>query len=46
MKLQVSVIKREEVRTHVAEAGRVCLDRRAGDSGSVYVGSPIYRLVS
>ena len=46
MKVHVSVLKREEVRTHVAEGGRVRLDRRAGDSGSVYVGSPIYRLVS
>ena len=46
MKVHVSVLKREEVRTHVADAGRVCLDRRAGDSGSVNVGSPIYRLVS
>ena len=46
MKVHVSVLKRVEVRAHFAEAGRVCLDRRAGDSGSVYVGSPIYRLVS
>ena len=46
MKVHVSDLKREEVRTHTAESGRVCLDRRSGDSGSVYVSSPIYRLVS
>jgi hypothetical protein len=46
MKVHVSVLKREEVRTHVAKAGTISLDRRTGDSGSVYVGSPIYRLVS
>ena len=46
MLLLLSVVRSENVRTHVAMAGKIGREYRGGDSGSVGFGSPIYRLVS
>jgi len=42
----MSVVVAEELRDHAGDASDLGLDRRAGESGSDNVGSPIYRLVS
>jgi len=46
MNLQVSILMREELRTHVAIAGELGRYWRGGGRGSLDIGSPIYRLVS
>jgi hypothetical protein len=46
MNLQLSVIRRGELRTHAADAGELVEYWRGGESGSIDLGSPIYRLVS
>ena len=46
MNLQVSILRREEVWTHAANAGELGRYWRGGGRGSLDIGSPIYRLVS
>ena len=46
MNLQLSVLRREELRTHAVDAGELGRYMRAGGRGNVDIGSPIYRLVS
>ena len=42
----MSVVMTEELMDHAGDASDLGLDRRAGESGSDNVGSPIYRIVS